>query len=302
MPHTSPLPAARKYAEAVRCVCFAAESVRNEQTGMPLHPVGDPWRLEALMLTEGAMQPWPATLVNLIDSTPDRYRVGTMTAFAGLAKRFHEKDRFGMGARVLAWSPEREEWRPAVVLRKLFAGRCDLRLAAGEVINAVRKEFIVAADAGGPGALLRAAAEINSTALLDALLKKGISVFESDLTASTALHLASNEGHEGCVRLLIEADADAWMGNKQKVTPFDLAVRKGHIGVMRVFQPSAADEDVTAAPPNPGERGVHCWLAALLAVCEARTVSTHQRDRLAPSTARERLSLSTGRVGLPRTF
>ena len=28
--------------------------------------------------------------------------------------------------------------------------------------------------------------------------------------------------------------------------------------------PSAADEDVTAAPPNPGERGVHCWLAALL--------------------------------------
>ena len=48
-------------ADAVRYVVFAAESVKDPDTDEPLHPVGNPWRLEALMLTDQAMQPWPAS-------------------------------------------------------------------------------------------------------------------------------------------------------------------------------------------------------------------------------------------------
>ena len=258
----SPLAASRpKYAEAVRCVCFAAESVCDED-GRPLHPVGDPWRLEVLMLTEDAMEPWPAMLVHLILETEETYRAGNLVAFASLCKGFHDADRFGIGAPVLVWRQltnsvletrsktalgskptesvaagslsEGGEWLPGTITRKQFAERCDVSLADGEVVSSVRKPCVLAHDTGGPGAVLREAAAAGSVALLRALLHKSISPFESDLQANTALHFAARSGHAACVEVLVASRADAWMCNKAKITPYDEAVSTGLCVCMRM--------------------------------------------------------------------
>ena len=80
---------------------------------------------------------------------------------------------------------------------------------------------------------------------MQALLKKGISVFSADTEANTPLHFAASEGHVGACRLLVEAGADGIMDNRHANSAYDLAIRNGRTAVRRIFEPSASDEDVT---------------------------------------------------------
>ena len=140
-----------------------------------------------------------AAIIQLINGCEGKFRKGTLLAFAGLCKGFFEGDRFGQGASVLAWKELASEWVPGVISRKLQANRCDVRLADSELIEGLRQEYVLAPNAGGPGALLREAAKIDSVEIMEVLIEKGISVFECDPEANTALHVAAMHGRHNAV-------------------------------------------------------------------------------------------------------
>jgi len=58
----------------------------------------------------------------------------------------------------------------------------------------------------GAGALLREAAAAGNVKLLEALLDVGVSVWEADHTATTAVHLAAQSGQEAAFKLLWSRD------------------------------------------------------------------------------------------------
>ena len=86
----------------------SAQSMTNA-SGEPLYPclASERWRLEAALLAEGAMQPWPRTLVEMCTGTsgppfgPDGGRRGTIEAYAALAKGLQWRDPFGIDCEVM---------------------------------------------------------------------------------------------------------------------------------------------------------------------------------------------------------
>ena len=50
----------------------------------------------------------------------------------------------------------------------------------------------------------------------------------ADQQKFTCLHMSSQGGHVGVVKLLLEHEAPAFTKNKQDLTPLDLAVKEGH--------------------------------------------------------------------------
>ena len=52
----------------------------------------------------------------------------------------------------------------------------------------------------------------------------------------TALILAANRGHEGCVRLLVEAGADRWIRSNVGKTALDYAASKGHESIITILR------------------------------------------------------------------
>jgi ankyrin repeat protein len=65
--------------------------------------------------------------------------------------------------------------------------------------------------------------------VVELLLSKNADVnAEEDVRRETALHLAAYYGHFAVARLLINADADRTIQNKDDETPLSLARREGH--------------------------------------------------------------------------
>lgn len=64
--------------------------------------------------------------------------------------------------------------------------------------------MVLPTGSGGAGGLLRAAAEAGSLELLDELLDAGVSCFEADHNATTALHLAALGGHQKVYSRLVK--------------------------------------------------------------------------------------------------
>ena len=99
---------------------------------------------------------------------------------------------------------------------------------------------------------LREAASAGSYELVEALLSKSISPLECDGNADTPLHLAASNSRraptaanvEVC-RLLLEANADSWLVNRHQFSAYDIAELNTNMGVLRLFRPTASDEDVT---------------------------------------------------------
>uniref|UniRef100_A0A7S3TNJ2 Ankyrin repeat protein n=1 Tax=Strombidinopsis acuminata TaxID=141414 RepID=A0A7S3TNJ2_9SPIT len=80
--------------------------------------------------------------------------------------------------------------------------------------------------------------------LVDALLKAGVSVYESDAQANTALILAAKNGHADVCRLLKSQGADEHVRNAFRENAYDLANNSRRMDVLRVFNPWASDLDV----------------------------------------------------------
>ena len=163
------------------------------------------WRLEAAILTEGMMQPWPSTLVRLVADAKDQ---PLNEAFATICETLDDAPRFDVGAHVLCWPARFDSinnvWQSGTVLRERHGAVRDVRLDSGEVVYELMPHAVLAIAIGGPGAVLRSAARHGSYELLETLLRRGISPFEADLNAETALHRASAKGHAACCRLLLE--------------------------------------------------------------------------------------------------
>ena len=127
----------------------------------------------------------------------------------------------------------------------------DVLLVDGwNALSALRPNLVLAVSEGGPGALLRAAAAAADETLLDALLSAGVSPFESDASARTALHVAAagTEAHAGCVRRLVAARADAHTMDTQQNFAWRIAMRGGGVRALalaRAMTPYASDKDWT---------------------------------------------------------
>jgi hypothetical protein len=156
------------------------------------------WRLQACMLTDGLMQPWPATLVVMLRATPAAHQGVCWVAFAALCKALTSGSPFCVGARVLAHiydaSQMRHRWHTATIAAMLQAGRFDVMLE-GRVERALPRSHVLSPSVGGPGGVLREACKVGAVEVVEAMLEHGISPHESDYDATSPLHRAAEEGH-----------------------------------------------------------------------------------------------------------
>jgi hypothetical protein len=94
-------------------------------------------------------------------------------------------------------------------------------------------------DVNGPGPVsfaLYTAATYANPAILDALVAAGADVNRRSAGREmTPLHIASERGHEGAVRALLNAKADVDARDYQQATPLDMAMRGKHDGVVRLL-------------------------------------------------------------------
>ena len=205
------------------------------------------WRLEAAVLTEGMMQPWPTTLACMVSQAKDPK---LNQAFATLCETLDDTPRFEVGAQVLCWPGRLDsiysKWQSGIVLRERHGFVRDVRLDSGEVAYEMLPHAVLAIALGGPGAVLRSCARYNLYNLLETLLRRGVSPFEAGSNAETALHRAAYFGHADCCRLLLEHRASPASCDLSGTSSVNVAVRQGHPNVLRVFTASASDLDLTA--------------------------------------------------------
>lgn len=229
------------------------ESPRARIVQAALHAAGAKeehrWRLEAAVLTDGMQQPWPSTMCTLIVRANDD---NLTTAFAMLVAALEESSRFTVGARVLVWTPtpttasaDEGTWENGTITQLRWSDRKDVRLDNGMVLMARPLEHVLAVSEGGPGACLRSASKRGANMLMQAMLERGISPFEANLNGTTALHRAAKSGLVDTCKLLLNARADGYMANSAGASPFGEALTKGHMAVVRLFQPLLSDLDVT---------------------------------------------------------
>ena len=233
--------------EIVKRARNAAEANTNRKVGKEGQIL-----LEAAMLADGAVQPWPATLVTLATGASEDFLHGTVNAYAALAKGLVWRDPFSVGAQVLTFvqmpgsnGGSAGYWNSGTVRRKLPGNRFDVKLIDGDWLQNIRQQYVLTPSTGGAGAVFREAAQLGSSIMVDALLRKGISVFESDVEGMTALHLAAQAGHADVCKLLVEAGADGLIPSMLGLTAYDLAISNRHTSVRQIFEPTASDEDVT---------------------------------------------------------
>ena len=104
----------------------------------------------------------------------------------------------------------------------------------------------MAPGVSGPGAVLRSAASVGAYELVKSLLRRGVSPYECDPNGETPLHAAAYHGRERVCRLLVEYNADSYTKDLFEHSPYDIALSRGHLSVLQVFEPSATANDLTA--------------------------------------------------------
>ncbi len=103
----------------------------------------------------------------------------------------------------------------------------------------------------GAGALLREAAATGNVKLLKALLNVGVSVWEADHNATTAVHHAAEEGHAGAFELLWQLDNPPdkptkthLLRNTRGKRALDFIFENGHTMLARITRGSTSDEEM----------------------------------------------------------
>ena len=169
-----------------------------------------------------------------------------------------QTNRFLPGASVLAF-------RGGHWLKTTMVGRranwSGFDIDVDGTIQMIEKPWhVVAPGTACAGALLRSAAAAGNHMLVDKLINMGVSPFESDMNATTALHLAAEAGnaqvrssspHRVCcpgacgltrrrlvlqvVKRLLRANANGLVQNKFGLRPFDLAIRGEHVEARRAI-------------------------------------------------------------------
>ena len=101
-----------------------------------------------------------------------------------------------------------------------------------------------------PGVMLLEAAALGSYGVVDALLEHGVSIFETDDEASSALLFAAynchTEKHRELCRMLVERiGADPEVSNVHGICPWDCALMRSDVKLRRIFHPNASDLSCT---------------------------------------------------------
>ena len=162
---------------------------------------GERRRLEAcqLILSGGALQPWPPTLVQLASFEQSQPPSTTPTpverGFLELARSLVSPNYFEAGADVLVWKGL--GWGRARLKgsRTDSEGRVayDALLGGFDLKKNLKPHHVLSVHDEGAGAILLAAAQAGQTALVDALLAAGVSVFAADASASTSVCAPLNQ-------------------------------------------------------------------------------------------------------------
>lgn len=211
---------------------------------------GDPmenvaWRLEAAdkLLSAGALQPWPATIIALAQNDEK-----LAAAIAHLAKvHLNVEDPLAPGACVLVRCNmgdcfhELEGFIESVTPEGY---NCIVDQGSRKVTNAQSSDLLVVAESG-VGELLRAAAERGAGEMVRALLAVGASVHLVNQRRNSALHAAVVHNHASVCRMLVEAGASPHGTNSATVSPHNLAVEMRHVACLHVFDPTPTDVDLT---------------------------------------------------------
>ena len=113
-----------------------------------------------------------------------------------------------------------------------------LPLAGSRRLLRLRPHQVLVASSNGVGAVLREAAASGQHQLLRAMLGRGISPFDADVVATTALHRAASapapsgnikqgdeDPHAAACRVLVAAGAECTAINKRNLSPLDLAIQ-----------------------------------------------------------------------------
>ena len=108
-----------------------------------------------------------------------------------------------------------------------------------------------------PGLLLLEAASAGKEGLVAALLKAGVSIYESDNDANSALLSAAfhsrSDGHHAVCKLLLEWKGDPDTPNRHALSARDCAFARRDTALRRIFCPSESDKDFTPAAVNSTE-------------------------------------------------
>ena len=203
------------------------------------------WQLPAAeMLLRSGDTAWPPTLVALADSVEHDFVKRALEM-----RQASEANPFRQGAVVLYQLDYGGfSYGKIVQAAQLIDGRGWYEFADqyGDK-QRVPSYSVFAVSSSGVGAVLREAAAAGKVDLVNELLLRGVSPFESDAQATTALHRAASGGSEQSeevCRRLCAAGAVGSAQNMQNLTPLDLAVRSKNVRCRRVFEPSASDKDV----------------------------------------------------------
>lgn len=102
-----------------------------------------------------------------------------------------------------------------------------------------------------PGVLLLDAAELGSPTFVSALLQAGVSIYESDESANTAIHYAAffctSVGHRAVCSVLLEHGCDPEVVNMHGISAWDCALSRRDTTLRRIFKLSESDLDFTDA-------------------------------------------------------
>ena len=101
-----------------------------------------------------------------------------------------------------------------------------------------------------PGGLLLAAAEAGLEKLVASLLQLGVSVFEADPDANTALHFAAVADQHAICKQLIARTADPERVNMRRMSAWDVTLVLRNTPLRRIFRPSSSDLDFTEKAVN----------------------------------------------------
>jgi len=93
----------------------------------------------------------------------------------------------------------------------------------------------------------------HQTHMIQSLLRVGINLNVKNIEGITPLMVAAQYGYEDIAAILLERGAKPNMASNDGETAFDIAVRKGHLGIARLINPQAQIPATPVADNPPAE-------------------------------------------------
>ena len=230
------------------------------------------WRLDAAyLLSEGCMEPWPATFVTIATKGGPVVQC----ACAVMAVAMLPLSSRTVGDAVVAHHDDEETWRRGVITALVLsdgervssadgapaagapgASVEDIEVKVGIVTVSAKPSRVLVPSVSSIFSILSCAAASGSAELVRDLLELGVGIYESNASGDTALLAAARNDRLEVCRVLVDAGADPFLDNARQESAFEAAVRSEARHCRRLFHPEEADIDLTAALTFLDQAGV----------------------------------------------